>query len=398
MREFYVYGFKSRTDYDAKSARSYDNERRRIESWLGDYMRFTKTAEGKTVFLSVDSRVTRKNPFFKAWKTKSFTDGDISLHFAIFDILCSPTVSKSLAELTEEVDERLGSMMEFDESTLRKKLREYTDEGIIVTQKAGNRLMYSRSPDTDISMLSDALDFFSETLPCGVVGSFLRDKLPEKEGYFAFKHHYITQTVDSDILSRLFVAMRKKCFVTVGNIPKDATEPIPVPVVPLRIFISAQNGRQYLIAYAVNADRLVTYRLDYLVSVTEMGVCEKFDEYRELLDKAQEHMWGVNCKRALDSLDRVEFEVYVGEDEPFIVGRLEREKRCGKVEKIDDNHYRFTAYVYDSLEMVPWIRTFISRITRLNFSDRTVENRLRCDIEKMYRMYGITGGDTDAVQ
>ena len=51
MREFYVYGFKSRTEYDAKSARSYDDERRRLESWLGDYMRFTQTPEGKNVFL-----------------------------------------------------------------------------------------------------------------------------------------------------------------------------------------------------------------------------------------------------------------------------------------------------------------------------------------------------------
>ena len=28
MRQFYVYGFKSRSEYDMKSARSYDNERR----------------------------------------------------------------------------------------------------------------------------------------------------------------------------------------------------------------------------------------------------------------------------------------------------------------------------------------------------------------------------------
>lgn len=49
MREFYVYGFKSRTEYDAKSVRSYDDERRRLESWLGDYMlhfaHFEKQAE-----------------------------------------------------------------------------------------------------------------------------------------------------------------------------------------------------------------------------------------------------------------------------------------------------------------------------------------------------------------
>ena len=30
MREFFVYGFKSRDEYGQKSARSYDNERRRI--------------------------------------------------------------------------------------------------------------------------------------------------------------------------------------------------------------------------------------------------------------------------------------------------------------------------------------------------------------------------------
>ena len=40
MRDFFVYGFKSRSEYDLKSARSYDNERRRIESWLGGYMGF----------------------------------------------------------------------------------------------------------------------------------------------------------------------------------------------------------------------------------------------------------------------------------------------------------------------------------------------------------------------
>lgn len=56
MRDFYVYGFKSREDYTKKSARSYDDERRRIESWLGGYMAFRHTAEGKNVFISVDNR------------------------------------------------------------------------------------------------------------------------------------------------------------------------------------------------------------------------------------------------------------------------------------------------------------------------------------------------------
>ena len=54
MKEFYVYGFKTRDKYDQKSSRSYDNEKRRIESYLGDYMGFHQTSSGKTVFLSID--------------------------------------------------------------------------------------------------------------------------------------------------------------------------------------------------------------------------------------------------------------------------------------------------------------------------------------------------------
>ena len=87
MRQFYVYGFKSREQYDAKSGRSYDNERRRLESWLGDCMSFRQDEKGKNVFISVDSRRIPANPLHKAFKAKTFTDRDVTLHFYILDIL-----------------------------------------------------------------------------------------------------------------------------------------------------------------------------------------------------------------------------------------------------------------------------------------------------------------------
>ena len=76
MRSFYVYGFRHRNEYDEKSARGYDNERRRMESWLGDYMCFGQDADGRRTFLSVDSRAVAHNPLYRAFKAKSFTDRD----------------------------------------------------------------------------------------------------------------------------------------------------------------------------------------------------------------------------------------------------------------------------------------------------------------------------------
>ena len=85
----------------------------------------------------------------------------------------------------------------------------------------------------------------------------------------------------------------------------------------------------------------------------------------------------------------MEFTLRIDKGEEYIVRRLEREKRVGKVECIDEHTYRFSADVYDSSEMLPWIRTFICRIEQMNFSNRTVENRFKQDLESMYRMYGI---------
>lgn len=140
MREFYVYGFKSREEYTRKSARSYDDERRRIESWLGDYMGFRQNTDGKNVFISIDSRAASHNPLYKAWKTKSFTDGDITLHFILMDIFASAQKALSLTEITEQIDEYLSVFPEpktFDVSTVRKKLNEYISEGIVLGEKAG---------------------------------------------------------------------------------------------------------------------------------------------------------------------------------------------------------------------------------------------------------------------
>ncbi len=392
MREFYVYGFKSRSEYDHKSLRSYDDEKRRIESWLGNYMRFSQSGEGKNVFLSIDSRKTKHNPFYQSWKACSFTDKDITLHFLIFDILYEPTIEKTLTEIIDEVCERLSVFeepMSFDESTIRKKLKEYVTAGIVQIRKEGRLVYYRRAQNLDLSDLQDMLDYFSEVMPCGVIGSFLQDRLESHHNIWSFKHHYMTQAVDSDILAILFDAMQKKSRVTITNLARRATEATLLTVVPLKIYISVQNGRQYLAAYHEDLKHLYTYRLDYIQKVKIGTVCEEFPELRKELAALEEHIWGVNCRWNLHRLEHVSFDVVIADDEKHIVNRLEREKRCGVVIKLDDHHYRYEADVVDTTEMIPWIRTFICRITQLDFLNKGAERKFKRDLRTMYELYGI---------
>ena len=396
MRDFYVYGFKSRDDYQSKSARSYDDERRRLESWLGDHMSFVRTPEGKNVFISIDSRTIRHNPLYNAWKAKSFTDGDITLHFIIFDILHDPSVKRTISELLAEIDEKylsgFQSPMMFDESTVRKKLKEYCEAGIIVAEKEGRKAYYRRTDSTDISDLNDVLHYFSEVAPCGVIGSFILDKEESDTDAFTFKHHYITGAIDSGVLASLFTAMREKRAVTISNMSRRRDMPRRNRIVPLRVFISVQSGRQHLLAYLPEYNHFQSYRVDYLSNVKLEEPTPRFDELRAELDRMQSKMWGVSVKRNngdTEHLEHVEFTVKVEDNEEYIVGRLEREKRVGTVEKLDENTYRFSAEVYDSSEMIPWIRTFICRIVKMNFSNRSIENQFKKDLEAMYWMYDV---------
>ena len=206
MREFYVYGFKSREDYTGKSARSYDDERRRVESWLGEHMRFVRSAQGKNVFLSIDSRAIAHNPLYKAWKSKSFTAGDITLHFILLDILHSCDIELSLSDIMQEIDTYLSdfeSPMLFDESTVRKKLKEYIAEGIIIAKKQGKKLLFCRARDVRLPDTDAWLHFYSEIAPCGVIGSFLADKQKPQRDLLSFKHHFINGAREIILLLQL---------------------------------------------------------------------------------------------------------------------------------------------------------------------------------------------------
>lgn len=414
MRDFYVYGFKSREDFTRRSARSYDDERRRIESYLGDYMQFSNTTGGKNIFLSIDSRSTQRNPLYRALKAKSFTDRDITLHFILLDILYAPEVLMPLDDIMEAIDGDylacFDEPLSFDESTVRKKLKEYEELGLITKVKHGRQVLYRRTDEAFGIEQTDnaraALQFFSEAGLCGVIGSYMLDELErlsafEQEGretcgkslsagdVFTFKHHYITHALESDILWTLLEAVSQKRSVSIINCsPRESGEK-SLHVVPMKIFISAQSGRQHLLCYDADLKHFRAYRIDYIKKAETGKIIENFDALRKAFDEMQRHMWGVNCKGTSEKLEHVEFTVNIGHDEEYIYGRLEREKRCGNVQRIDETTARFTADVYDANEMIPWIRTFICRITDIKISNRNVEERFKRDLNDMYRIYGI---------
>lgn len=392
MRDFYIYGFKTRSDFNYKSLRTYDNEKRRIESWLGDLIRFDNKRKGKQIAISLDSGQLSANPLYKSHKSKSFTDNDVTLHFFILDILKVET-ELSVEEITDRLCDCYGKL--FESQTVRLKLKEYVDEGILIQKKYGKTLRYSllqEYPETLTSNtreLADALTFFYEALPFGVVGSYLLDKMEVKNETFLFKHHFIVHTLDDYILFTFITAMEEKRSVAIVNFGKKKRETHLLGV-PMKLFVSTQTGRQYIILYNPSINRFNAYRLDYIKSVKLQKVCEEYDSYKALFDENKELVWGVSFGNTKPPVHTEEFKMVLRieeQREQYIIDRLKREGRTGTITRVCENTYSFSVKVFDTNEMMNWVKTFIGRIITLEGSNQQAINNFYRDIKRMKNMY-----------
>lgn len=398
MRDFFLYGFKTREEYDRKSARSYDNERRRIQSYLGSLISFRQTPSGKNAFISLEGRSVTHNPLYQAFKAKSFTNKDITLHFLLLDILSGN--SYSLKDILRIMDTEyltaFQNPISFDESTLRKKLKEYEELGIVVSEKSGRTVTYRLSEDEIcLAEYKEAIRFFTEESPLGVIGSYLEDRmqpacLSHKNDcageYLTFKNHYIMNAYDAEITELILQGIHEKRLLEITSFSRGDAGVKQQTVIPYKLYVSTQGGRNYL--FCMDADNLRPYslRVDYIQKGKVGEVCADYDRLLTVCERAGEHMWGVSCAK-YRRYEHIEMDILVGTDEAFIVRRLEREKRCGTVSKVDEETYRFSADVLDAYEMMPWIRTFFGRIKAIRCDNEDVKNQLKIDMVKMLKQY-----------
>ena len=415
VRDFFVYGFKSRQDFtsDKKSARTYDDERRRITSWLGKYVEEETAEAGRTrvknISLMMDSNLLDENPLFAVWKTKSFTDNDITLHFALFDILSDRDERLSANEIADILSSDYA--LAVDTQMVRRKLNEYVKEGLIITEKQGKNVLYGRGltyeelpdEDTESEGLKEAVSLMQLEIPFGYVGSTVLETAGEVNETFRVKHSFPVFTLEDEILYQLLSAMKESRNVEV-EIQNNRNENVQLLTgLPLKILVSIRTGRRYVAMRQQlkskddkdNRFRFVCLRLDQIKKVTE-GCETECGDIHDALERNLDYVWGVSFS---GSKTKVKLTLSVDEKyEEFILRRLEREGKGGSVTRLDDNVFVYEKIVFDPVEMFPWLRTFIGRIIDIRFinldndmnetsENGRMRNKFLKDIKNMEQMY-----------
>lgn len=287
VRDFFVYGFKSRQDFtsDKKSARTYDDERRRIESWLSDYVveelaEQTTRTKVKNISLQMDSNLLDTNPLFAVWRTKSFTDNDILLHFYLFDLLHNSNDAYSANEIADLLSEDYSFAA--DTQLVRRKCNEYVKEGLLATEKDGKTLLYRRgmtwdelcsdikSQDDHCSALPEAacypkslndalihaISLFQLDSPFGYIGNTILSRLSEGNSIFRIKHSFPVFTLEDEIAYVLLDAINNHSYVQM-DVQSNKVKGIMKPLsgIPVKFMVSSRTGRRYICIYKMIHER-----------------------------------------------------------------------------------------------------------------------------------------------
>ncbi|SOC31792.1 conserved hypothetical protein [Brochothrix thermosphacta] len=384
-REFYINGFKLREEFREKSLRSYDNERRRIESYLHQYIESEQNSNGKSIRLELKQQQPAANPFFKLWQTKSFTKNDIFLHFTLLDCLVNDNLL-SLTQLTELLHDCYLSQFDeaptFSEITVRNKLKEYCQLGVLQEVENEKRLSYKIAAPLHISAnLIPVLHFFKEVMPGGVVGQFLLNQIDsDSESPFAFKHHFIVHTLDEQIALNCLEAISLHCSLKVMQYNGKETD-----ITPLSLYVSTETGRQYLVGY-LHKKLLTSIRLDNIKEVRMMDSIINYPKIKQRFALKKNTSWNGSFNRQPLKHLRVLLRVQEG-TEDYLITRLAREQRMGTSKRLDSKTIVFEIELIDLYAINPFLRTFIGRIVSIETIDNTWKAHFINDMKELITLY-----------
>lgn len=393
VRDFFVYGFKTREEFTKKSSRTYDNERRRIESWLSGFIQKDYTSKGKNISLAIDSNLLDTNPLYRVWKTKNFTDNDILLHFYLLDYL-DETKGQTIEEITDGILEEYQILLE--PQMVRRKCNEYEKQGLLWKEKQGRELLYGKREDfheiiQKYPALLDAIKLEHLISPFGVLGSTILDTLSDTNQLFRVKHSFFVHTLEDEMLLELTRAMREqKCVELIVQSTKSEHKNTILGV-PLQIFTSTRTGRRFLCLYNIERKSFFCVRMDSIKKVTFSKVCPEFQKLRDRLNHTRKKSWGVSFQSMDETrMHTIKLVLHIDEaTESFVLQRLNREKKGGIVKKVATNTFSYENELFDVNEMLPWIRTFTGRILSLESSHPSLKKTFQQDMNALYEMYQI---------
>jgi predicted DNA-binding transcriptional regulator YafY len=412
LRDVFLYGCFSREDLEGKrklSSRKISYELRRIQQYVeAEFIRTDRDGKNKLLALTYDSIRNTENFLVKTYMTKSFTTADLVLYFNLLMIINAEDKPCCFRDIEEHlIGEGLISYDNISSKTVERKLEEMCSSlGILNCENMKRTKYYTIAEDilrdldnNEIEELITAVALYKNILFPVTAGYYCEWSLKDYAKYersldleikddFQYKNLHFHPVIEEQVLWELIKAIHEKRYVSLDyNLPnskrkRNAKEPLT----PYKIRYDISCGRFYLVSYAKD-NRCVISRLDRIESITVSKDTYEDVNFKEIYERDFEHSWSSVPLGTGNKPEKIKLEIVIDEPkENYIVEKIKSEVQNFTIEKIKDGYYHLDMAVNDSIEMVPWIRSYTGYIKVIQ--GRALIKKLDEDWKEMLENYG----------
>ena len=180
---------------------------------------------------------------------------------------------KEMLNILDNNNTEIRPSSKITDSQLRYILDEYEKLGLlkVIKKKPLTYVLNENISLTDDTL--SAIQYFSEAGNIGFFGSTLLDlQEEEQDSPFIFKHHYIAQAINTEIVYQLLEAIYYHKLVTLNLCKPNNTFECKKKeiVLPLKIYRSTDSGRSYLLAYYCSKQRFDFFMLDNIFKIQDI--------------------------------------------------------------------------------------------------------------------------------
>ncbi len=276
--------------------------------------------------------------------------------------------------------------------------------------KKGNELWqeYKDKSEGDfVCHLQRCCSFFSQYYVLERVGKILIERIGKfEDGMFQFKHHYIQKTLYDYHLLDILTAIEKNCVCLVEYLHGINQHKMEAVIRPLQIRISVTNGREYVMYYDIERNRISALRLEFIEKIISYENYEyvefikkekkrnikrnKIEKQMKLAYQMLPKIWGTELRECIVDKNwekRLKtYEIYLDYDkqtEGFIDSRIKRESRQKNVEQKEK---KIAIMCFPTKELRTWIRSFYMRmkeVKEIEEGDFSVQD----DVDDLWNLY-----------
>lgn len=392
LHQLLVYGCYDRIQgalQQETSASSYSANIRRVKYFWPEQIEADRQATGKKISRFPFNRYSVQSNFLaRSYMIHSFRPQDINLFVLILAALASGdtlTVSQLIVRIEDTVfvDEVRTDNDKTDTQSreqvmyqpmVRAKLAEMAQAGFL-QQVSDNPLSYRIADNIlddfssdELARLYQVVAVYRDHMPLSSLGYHIQrvladtltislgDELPTLPS-FERKNVFFQSILNDDLVYRILMAIEHNHQVTLCFRNEVAR------AVPLRLIYDQDYGRQYLFGYNENTG-VFCRRLDMIRGFAETSTTFEPTEYLTVPDILK-HVWNAAISGSEQSREPYELVVdfRFSADDHMEKARLLQDKRCESIEQTAPDCLRCRFSLYDTREMIPWLRTFGKCVT-----------------------------------